>query len=840
MNKSLLSSFNQDALMIDLIKPLFKLRLDKNISDFISEMILSQRGKITKKFGKGVDGEEYFTTQFNNAVVNYIYQNYMSNFVNPSTENHISIPKAFDSKDVIIDNTIDQDVIIGKTITVNEEKLKSDFDNRIFLTDNALDKFEKNKNPFQTFSSYVRYVLEREVLRESLVDTEVTEEYLSEVALLKSFNSPYIMGKTKYSYSDTIMNIIKNFDDTKVNFPVLDHIVLTGNKKNVKVLTLNNKKLLTKELSSIYNKNLKDLADPTINKDKKSLEFFKPFSLIMFYQHGFGNSKLGFNRVLESKTFTDLMRTASDSFIKNLKDSIFSDNTLTNIFNKVTDLKKYQFFEYTENAEEFNKPVKKAVVNESVIEFDLNGDVLEPIKPPVSGDRPVFDSLPSKSTTPTMTYAGIGSRETPQEVLDVMPEVAKYLESLGYTLRSGGAAGADAAFEKGVTSKKEIFPGNVKTGERELKIAEEIHPAWNVMLDSTRKKAIAKGNNPERSAAFVANLMARNTNQIFGANLDTPVDFVIFYAKETTNPLRPAGGTGQAVEMARRKGIPTINMADTNWRERLKTALVNKPTQSSTSPIYTKADIEKKKQELLNKSIIYTNGYYLRVDSWEGNDGTINNYIISDKEGKEVWSLYENYRYSMKKRIYEDIKEGRSEVKLTEKQTIELYDNLNKNKKIIEKIDAEIAALSNTQPPTSVPIREELEGLTEAREAYKSLFIANKIPPITFTVGVSTWKLNKNFNYDLIDQDTGEVLLKNVNMVTGMIEEDAVEYTILTRKQLNDYIKDFEQKVITFNLEDLLAVYGIDIQDVYKRLNSATTTEDLIEIETEINRKLCQ
>ena len=77
-------------------------------------------------------------------------------------------------------------------------------------------------------------------------------------------------------------------------------------------------------------------------------------------------------------------------------------------------------------------------------------------------------------------------------------------------------------------------------------------------------------------------------------------------------------------------------------------------------------------------------------------------------------------------------------------------------------------------------------------------------------------------------------------MVTGMIEEDTVEYKILTRTQLNDYIKDFEQKVITFNLEDLLAVVSIDIQDVYKRLNSATTTEDLIEIETEINRKLCQ
>jgi hypothetical protein len=39
----------------------------------------------------------------------------------------------------------------------------------------------------------------------------------------------------------------------------------------------------------------------------------------------------------------------------------------------------------------------------------------------------------------------------------------------------------------------------------------------------------------------------------------------------------------------------------------------------------------------------------------------------------------------------------------------------------------------------------------------------------------------------------------------------------------------------------ILAVrFGINIKDVYKKLNQATTTEDLIEIETEINRKLCQ
>ena len=76
--------------------------------------------------------------------------------------------------------------------------------------------------------------------------------------------------------------------------------------------------------------------------------------------------------------------------------------------------------------------------------------------------------------------------------------------------------------------------------------------------------------------------MARNTNQIFGDNLDTPVDFVLFYAEETNNPLRPKGGTGQAVEMARRKGIPTINMADTNWKNQLEKVLGSQPTQQSS------------------------------------------------------------------------------------------------------------------------------------------------------------------------------------------------------------------------------------------------------------------
>ena len=46
-------------------------------------------------------------------------------------------------------------------------------------------------------------------------------------------------------------------------------------------------------------------------------------------------------------------------------------------------------------------------------------------------------------------YTGIGSRNTPKEVLELMKTIGKYLGCLGYELRSGGADGADSAFESG-------------------------------------------------------------------------------------------------------------------------------------------------------------------------------------------------------------------------------------------------------------------------------------------------------------------------------------------------------------------------------------------------------
>jgi hypothetical protein len=146
-------------------------------------------------------------------------------------------------------------------------------------------------------------------------------------------------------------------------------------------------------------------------------------------------------------------------------------------------------------------------------------------------------------------YTGIGSRETPQDILDAMLQISRTLDHMGYTLRSGGAPGADSAFESS-TLRSEIFlPWKGFNGNKSLrytippaayKIAEDLHPNWY-------------------SCSLAAkNLHARNVQQVLGQSLKSPSCFVLFYAKEKNGIVQ--GGTATAVKLARLKGIPTFNL----------------------------------------------------------------------------------------------------------------------------------------------------------------------------------------------------------------------------------------------------------------------------------------
>ena len=172
--------------------------------------------------------------------------------------------------------------------------------------------------------------------------------------------------------------------------------------------------------------------------------------------------------------------------------------------------------------------------------------------------RSAVERLPTyRPGQQSLTYAGIGSRETPEDVRAIMQQVAGYLERKGYMLQTGDAVGADSAFASGC-QRKRIFTAADAT-ELTLEIAQEVHPA------------------PWLLPSFARRLMARNTLQVFGADLDTPVDFLLCWTSDGCISLasrrRETGGTGQAIALASIKGIPVINIRNENWREELKEAL---------------------------------------------------------------------------------------------------------------------------------------------------------------------------------------------------------------------------------------------------------------------------
>jgi hypothetical protein len=140
-----------------------------------------------------------------------------------------------------------------------------------------------------------------------------------------------------------------------------------------------------------------------------------------------------------------------------------------------------------------------------------------------------------------MYYAGIGSRETPDDVQQFMTTAARILEEKGYILRSGGARGADQAFERGVIDarKKEIFlPFDVCP--KALYIASTIHPKWESLHDISKR------------------LHGRNVYQILGKSFVDSVDFVICWTKGA----KDIGGTRTAIVLARNNDIPVYNLAD--------------------------------------------------------------------------------------------------------------------------------------------------------------------------------------------------------------------------------------------------------------------------------------
>lgn len=176
-------------------------------------------------------------------------------------------------------------------------------------------------------------------------------------------------------------------------------------------------------------------------------------------------------------------------------------------------------------------------------------------------------------------YAGIGSRETPEDIGLLMTALASELEKDGFVLRSGGARGADSFFERGVVSNdnKQIFihkesvfgkrhepKAGIYNAQRYSDyldaeaIASKVHPMWHRCNDSARQ------------------LHTRNVYQVLGPDfLAAGVvhsSFVVCWAIPDIHGT-PEGGTRTAWQIAKQYGIKCYNLAVRADRDRVETWL---------------------------------------------------------------------------------------------------------------------------------------------------------------------------------------------------------------------------------------------------------------------------
>lgn len=165
------------------------------------------------------------------------------------------------------------------------------------------------------------------------------------------------------------------------------------------------------------------------------------------------------------------------------------------------------------------------------------------------------------------TYAGIGARRAPDDMLALAQMVAERLDEKGWTLRSGHAPGMDQAFETGAGRNAEVYlpwpsfehsePLEADTiidrpTSAAMNIAGRYHPHW------------------ERCSRGARALHGRNVHQILGRDCNAPCRFVICW----TAHAEISGGTGQAVRVALDYGVPIFNLARDVDRERVEVLLV--------------------------------------------------------------------------------------------------------------------------------------------------------------------------------------------------------------------------------------------------------------------------
>lgn len=185
----------------------------------------------------------------------------------------------------------------------------------------------------------------------------------------------------------------------------------------------------------------------------------------------------------------------------------------------------------------------------------------------------------------TNSYTGVGSRETPPDVLILMRRIGYVMAMKGISLRTGEADGADHAFYKGVIDANDIHGVKFKNEVFVASAPKEYHYVNDVVdifrsdlmpsfaIQEFRETAIMIRGSWDDLSLFGAKCHIRNVAQVLGGDGKSPSRGLICWAKPV-NPIKVTdskmryvvGGTNTAYCTAILHNIPVYNLHELEHR----------------------------------------------------------------------------------------------------------------------------------------------------------------------------------------------------------------------------------------------------------------------------------
>ena len=337
-NQSIVSSLFDKKIITDVAAPMMDL-INNSITNSAIKEIIATRD--ISSFGIGTDGVVAFIDAYKDAIVNFIYQNYLSNFVD-AKGNIISVPETYRDANVTNNKALDNDAIYtDKGFIMNLDNIKRDYREKAYLANSeagtayknrdGLKPFNATEDPFTTEEQYIRYVLERAYQKSQ----GLTGLQLNQVSLMTVYNPSALTKNTEYSYTKMVLDLVDEFPGLKSEYPVLEQLSARASRDSY-LLTLNDRDVVDGSTKSQYAANIRALGNPRIQKvrgdaNNRISAIFSLLPKIAVYQHGNGTTPFGLELVVPQETVITATKNAGDLF----KVNYWTQDTLNLIFDKL-------------------------------------------------------------------------------------------------------------------------------------------------------------------------------------------------------------------------------------------------------------------------------------------------------------------------------------------------------------------------------------------------------------------------------------------------------------------------------------------------------------------------